>query len=137
MDKKTRLKDNRTVRSYSNSFKIKVLGELESGRMTKREVIQHYGVGPGTLYGWIKKFARFDLYNPRVIIQMPQERDKIKSLNQEIAELKEAMIQSQLKAIRAESDMEVALEMLGVDKAHFAKKQEASRSKKQSGKRSK
>lgn len=137
MDKKTRLKDHRTVRNYSNSFKIKVLEDLESGRLTKNEVVRHYGIGAGTLYQWIKKFGRLDLYNPRVIIQMPQERDQIKSLKQEIAELKEAMIESQLKAIRAESDLEVALEMLGVDKSHFEKKQKASHSKKQSPKGSK
>lgn len=137
MDKKTRLKDHRTLRVYSNSFKIKVLDEIGSGQKTKREVIRDYGISTATLYKWIEKFNRLDLYNPRVIIQMPQERDRLKSLKQEIAELKEAMIQSQLRAIRAESDLEVALEMLGVDKSHFEKKQKASHSKKQSPKGSK
>lgn len=134
MDKKTKLKDSRTVRRYSNAFKQKVLDDLESGRKSKREVCRDYGIGKGTIYSWMRKFGRLDLYNPRLIIQMPEERDKYKLLQQELDELKEALVQTQLRAIRAESDLEVALEMLGTTKEVFSKKPGASHLEKPSKK---
>ena len=50
---------------------------------------------------------------------MPQEKYKIKALKEEITELKEAIVQTQVKALRAESDLEVAIEMLGISKENF------------------
>ena len=132
MGKRATLKNNSTVRRYSNALKLQALSDLSSGKRTKSEVISHYGVNPSTLYGWIKKFGRLDLYNPRLIVQMPQEPDKIKLLKAEIQELKEALVQSQLKQLKAECDLEVALEMMGTNKDHFTKKHEASHSTKRS-----
>ena len=40
------------------------------------------------------------------------------------------MVQSQLKQLKAECDLEVALEMMGTNKDHFTKKHEASHSTK-------
>jgi transposase-like protein len=137
MKHKTRLKDERTIRRYSDSFKLKVLDDLENGRMNKNEIARHYDIGMGTLYGWIKKFSRLDLYNPQLIIQMPQERDRIKSLEQEIKELKEALVQSQLKQLKAESDLEATLELMGVNKDQVAKKHSASHLRKRSDQGSK
>lgn len=134
MEKKSRLKNNSTVRRYSEALKQQALSDLSSGRKTKKEVVEHYGVNPATLYGWIKKFGRLDLYNPRLVIQMPEEPDKRKILEQELKELKEALVQTQLRAIRAESDLEVALEMLGASKESFTKKRAASHFQKQSKK---
>ncbi len=134
MDKRVKLKNNCTVRRYSKALKLQVLSDLSNGKMNKSEVISHYGVNPSTLYGWMRKFGRLDLYNPRVIIQMPEEQDKRKALEQELKELKEALVQTQLRAIRAESDLEVALEMLGTSKGVFKKKRDASHSPKQSKK---
>jgi len=38
------LKDNRTVKNYSESFKLKVLSEIESGKYTKSEVCKVYSI---------------------------------------------------------------------------------------------
>ena len=137
MKRTIKLKDSRTVRRYSESFKLKVLEELESGVRTKSELSQHYGIAIGSIYAWMKKFGRLDLYNPQVYIKMPQEKDKIKALKQEIAELKEAMVQAQLRAIKAESDLEATLELLGEDPGSLKKKSSASRSVRRSEDRKK
>ncbi len=128
----TTLKDCRTIRRYSESFKFKILRELESGRSTKNELIRKYGISPGSLYFWIKKYHRDDLFNPRISIEMPKERDKKKALEQENKELKEALIQLQLKHLKSEADLECAIDELGYSsKEAFKKKSEANRSKKQ------
>ena len=134
MKGQVKLKDGRTVHRYSDSFKLKVLEELSEGKKTKGEIVRHYGLGTGTIYNWMRKFRRLDLYNPKVYIKMPYEKDKVKALQEELAELKEAMLQTQVKALKAESDLEVALEMLGINKASFEKKRDAPPLKKQSKK---
>ena len=43
------LKDDRTVRQYSESFRLKVLSEISKGKYTKSEIIQIYGISPERL----------------------------------------------------------------------------------------
>ena len=130
--KKTTLKDGRTIKHYSESFKQKVLREITEGKITKNEAQRKYKIGAGSLYLWIKKYHRTDLYNPTIRIEMPKERDQKKALQQENKELKEALIQMQLKQLKSEADLAVALEELGYSsKEDFEKKQKANLSKKQ------
>lgn len=85
------LKDNRTVRSYSESFKLKVISDLEKGELSKNEIVEKYGISFQSLYNWLKKYSRFDLLNKKVRIETMQEKDQIKSLKEEIKKLKEAL----------------------------------------------
>lgn len=126
------LKDNRTIKKYSESFKLKVLSEIESGKYTKAEVCNIYGIGYPSLYRWIKKFDKFALMNKQIRIETMEEKDKIKSLENEIAKLKEALVDKDLKLFVNECYLDVAREKLGYkDLEVFKKKLEEQRSKKQ------
>ena len=126
------LKDNRTIKKYSESFKLKVLSEIESGKYTKAEVCKLYGIGYGSLYKWIKKFDKFALMNKQIRIETMEEKDKIKSLEKEIAKLKEALVDKDLKLFVNECYLDVAREKLGYENLEeFKKKLEEQRSKKQ------
>ena len=126
------LKDNRTIKKYSESFKLKVLSEIESGKYSKTEVCNVYGIGPPSLYRWIKKFDKFALMNKRIRIETMEEKDKIKSLEKEIAKLKEALVDKDLKLFVNECYLDVAREKLGYENLEeFKKKLEEQRSKKQ------
>lgn len=130
--KKAELKDSRIVRQYSESFKLKVLEELSQGKSTKNELVKKYGISFGSLYFWIRKHRRDDLFNPRILVEMPKERDKKKALEEENRQLKEALIQLQLKHLKSEADLACALEELGFSsKDDFEKKLKANRSGKQ------
>lgn len=129
--KESNLKNNETVKSYSEAFKFKVLRELSEGRLTKNEVIRKYKVSAGSLYYWIRKYNRLDLMNPMVKIVMPNDKDEKKRLQLENKKLKELLIQAQLKHLKSEADLTVALKQLGYfDRAEFEKKQNANRSTK-------
>lgn len=129
--KKSTLKDNHTLKRYSEAFKQKVIRDISEGRKTKIEASRYYGCSEAAIYSWIRKMNRLDLYNPKVRVQMPQENEQIKDLKQQNKELKEALVQLQLKHLKSEADLEVALEELGYNsKEDFEKKQKASRSKK-------
>ncbi len=118
---------------YSESFKQKVVSEIETGRHTIYSAKATYGIpGDGTVYHWIRKMGKLHLLSKKIHIEMPKERDQVKDLKSEVKSLKEAMIQLQLKQLRAECDLEVAMEMLGyTDPEAFKKKLESIQSKKQ------
>lgn len=116
------LKEDRPVKRYSESFKLKVLSEIERGEKSKTQVIQDYQLGFGTLYNWIKKYSKFDLLNKRVRIETMEEKDRIKSLQQQIDQLKDALVDKDLKLLLNESYLEVLSEQLGYKDVEELKK---------------
>jgi transposase-like protein len=107
------LKDNRIIRTYSESFKLKVLSEIESGRYSKSESGQVYGISQGSIYRWIKRYSKFDLLNQRIRIETMEEKDQIKSLKKEISQLKEALANKDVKLLVNEALLEVLRKELG------------------------
>jgi transposase-like protein len=117
------LKDNRTVKRYSESFKLKVLNELERGKYNKNELMALYQISPGTIYSWIKKYSRFDLLNKQVKILTMSEKDKIKELEKQIKQLKELLIEKDLTNLTNKVYFEDAVRQLGFkDIEDFKKK---------------
>lgn len=126
------LKNKRVVKIYSESFKQKVLQELSEGKVTKSEARHKYGLGSGTIYQWMRKYNKLALYNPRIRIEMPNDIDQIKDLKSRLLELEKALATTQLRHLRAEADLAVALEMMGYkDKEEFEKKSKSNQLKKQ------
>lgn len=129
--KVVQLKDSRAVKHYSEAFKQKVLKEIRTGKFTKNEICRKYGISVGSIYFWIKKYNCFELYNPRIYVQMPNELEENQSLREENKRLKEALVQLQLKHLKSEADLVIALEQLGyVNKEEFEKKRKANPYKK-------
>jgi transposase-like protein len=127
------LKCDRAVKRYSESFKLKVLTELEQGKYTKSEVQQVYGIGAGTIYCWIRKYDKSHLLNKYVRIETMNEKDKIKELEKRISELKELLIDKDLKLFVNDMYLETISEQLGYkDVEELKKKFESKRSSKQS-----
>lgn len=116
------LKDDRIVRSYSESFKLHVLGELESGRFTKNELVKKYDISYPSLHNWIKKYGKLDLLNKRVKIQTLDETDKIKKLEEEIRQLKELLVQKDIKGYLDAAYLEHAAKQLGFKSVDELKK---------------
>lgn len=117
------LKDNRTVKRYSESFKLKVLNEIKTGKYSKREVIDIYDISPGALYFWIEKYSRFDLLNRQVKILTMSEKDKIKELEKQIKQLKELLVEKDLSNLTDKVYFEDAVRQLGFkDIEDFKKK---------------
>jgi transposase-like protein len=127
------LKCDRTVKSYSESFKLKVLTEIEQGKYTKREVQQVYGIGRGTIYQWIRKYDRLSLMNKRIRVETMEEKDKIKDLEDQIARLKDLLVDKDLKLFVNDMYLETISEQLGFKNVEELKKKlESKRSSKQS-----
>ncbi len=73
----------RTQRDYTMSFKLSVVQEVESGRLSIKGAMRKYGIqSHGTILNWVRKFGNFDRE-----LQVSQMNKK-KTPEQELFELR-------------------------------------------------
>jgi len=114
--------NNKIIRRYSESFKLKLLSELSNGNYTKNKLAKIYGINPSTINEWIKKYDRKDLMNARVMIETKDEISRLKALRKEVAQLKDLLIKKDLDKLVTDSYLEVAAENLGYKNVQELKK---------------
>ncbi|WMI68212.1 transposase [Mangrovimonas sp. YM274] len=106
-------KNDKVIRRYSESFKLKILDELTTGKLNKNQLGKLYGINPTTINEWIRKYERKDLMNTRVKVETKDEITRIKELQKEIEQLKKLLLKKDLDAMVLDSYLEVAAEKLG------------------------
>lgn len=114
----------RTIRQYSISFKRQVIGDLESGRFDCLESARrHYGIGGmNTIQKWLRKYGKNHLLPKVVIVQKPDEKNQIRALKQQVAELQRALGQTQVENVLNAEFLKIACGDLGCDVEAFKKK---------------
>lgn len=110
---------------YSEAFKLKVVTELESGKLSSMaEARRKYGIGGGsTVANWLKKYGKNHLLGKVVKVETVDDRDEKKQLRERIAQLEKALADAKVKEVLSEAYLEVACEKFGVtDIEEFKKK---------------
>ena len=92
-------KNDQVTRRYSESFKLKILSELSSGKYSKRELSRIYGLHHSTINEWIKKYGRKDLMNTRIMVENQDEISRIKALQKELEQLKNLLLKKDLEQL--------------------------------------
>jgi len=114
-----------TVVRYSESFKLQVVRDLESGRFANiGQAATHYGIrGSVTIRGWLIKFGK-DRLMPRVVrVETPDEQHELKRLRQRVRQLEGLLADKELGLVISETYLELACERAGVlDVEDFKKK---------------
>ena len=101
---------------YSESFKLKVIDSIESGKYSTTEAKEIYGIkGSSTISNWLKKYGRTDLLSKVIKVQTREEIDELNSLKKHNEELKRALAETQLRLLKAESTVKAANNYLGYD----------------------
>ncbi len=106
-------KNDQVVRRYSESFKLKILDELSTGKYSKTQLGNLYGVNPSTINQWIKKYDRKDLMNARILVENLDETSRLKALKKEVEQLKNLLVKKDLEKLADDSYLEVAAKNLG------------------------
>lgn len=108
---------------YSSAFKHEVIKEIEEGRRTMKEARLAYGIaGNCTIRRWMERMGRFKGL-PRIVrVEKPEEKKQIQELQRQIKELKEALAETQVHRVIAESRFEVVCEQQGWDPEEVKKK---------------
>lgn len=97
----------RTQKRYSLAFKQKVVSEIESGKFSLSQVRRIYDIGGGgTAYNWLRKLGKGHLIDKIIRIDMKDEKDKLKELQQRNQQLESALAQTQLKLLMSEALLE-------------------------------
>jgi transposase-like protein len=115
-------KNDGVTRRYSESFKLKLLSELSTGKYSKRQLSLIYGIASTTLNEWVKKYDRKDLMNTRVLVETKDEISRLNALRKEVEQLKELLIKKDLDKLVQDSYLEVAAENLGYKNVEELKK---------------
>ena len=115
-------KNDRVTKRYSESFKLKLLAELSTGKYNKNQLSKFYGINRTTLNEWIKKYGRKDLMNTRILVETKDEIGRIKALQKEIEQLRKLLIKKDLDKLVLDSYLEVASENLGYKNVDELKK---------------
>jgi transposase-like protein len=108
----------KTYYSYSESFKIKVVKEVESGVMTKEQARRRYGIrGKSAVLNWCRKYGRYEhLGMSRLRVRTgSEESEELKQLRAEKKALEAQLEASKLKVASLEALIEVADQMYSTD----------------------
>ncbi len=107
------MQGQKITKHYSLAVRHEALTKIESGLLTKSEAAKLYDVSPATIHHWIKRSGKTSLLNKVIKIQMPNEIDIIKRLEEEKRSLESALAQATLKIITLESTLKVLEEETG------------------------
>lgn len=122
----------RIIKQYSSCFKRQVVEDMESGRFDTIMAVQHhYGIGGmDTIQRWLRQYGKHHLTPKVVIVQKPDEKDQIRQLKRQVAELQRVLGQTQTENVLNAEFLKIACDQLGCDLEAFKKKADGTRSDK-------
>lgn len=96
-----------TIKRYSLAFKQAVVREYEAGE-SLTSLSHKYGItGSTTLKKWVEQFGRYGTRHKLMVIQKPEEQNRIHELEQRIADLEKALAQVTLDKLMLTATLEV------------------------------
>lgn len=119
---------SRQVIRYSEAFKMQVVDELETGKLsTIAEARTRYGIRGGeTVQKWLLKYGKNHLRSKVVKVQTPKDRDQVKELKRRVKELEKALASTQVNAVLNDAYYQIVCEQHGItDPEEFKKKLDA------------
>lgn len=101
------------IKRYSITFKKQVVSEYESGASIY-ELNRRYGInGATTVKSWVGQYGREGLRHKLIMIQQPEEQERVRELEGQVKELEAMVAKLSLEKFIAECALEVAEEDLG------------------------
>ena len=95
-----------TVR-YSDCFKRSIVEEIEKNGLSIEDCRRKYGIGgSSTIQKWLKKYGKHHLLNKMVRVETLDEVQKIKALETELKNVKEAFANLSLRNLVLETYLE-------------------------------
>jgi transposase-like protein len=123
--------EQRVVKKYSSAFKLKVVKEIESGKLSIPRAREIYDIGGShTIERWIQSFGKNHLLSKVVRIEMKDEIDKVKELKERVRRLEKLLANKELDNLMNEAFLELLAEDQGIDLEDFKKKVDKERLKK-------
>ena len=123
--------EQRVIKKYSSAFKLKVVNEIESGKLSINQAMEIYDIGGNaTISRWIKNLGKSHLLSKIVRIEMKDEKDKVNELKERVRQLEKLLANKELDNLMNEAFLELLAEDNEVDLDEFKKKVDKERLKK-------
>jgi len=105
----------RRLRRFSEDFKLKLVSDYESGRMSVVELEKFYDISNTTIYRWIYRYSNYNSKSIQVVELKDSQMDKIKQLESRIQDLERALGQKQMNIDYLEKMIDLAKEEYNID----------------------
>jgi transposase len=105
----------RRRRSFSDSFKIQKVREIERGKTKVSEISKQYEVSSTNIYRWLTKFGTMKNKSERIIVETDSDTRQLLLLKQKVAELEKIIGQKQILLDFKDKMIDLAEETYGVD----------------------
>jgi len=105
----------RQRRTFSESFKIKKVREIETGITKVSDICKAYEVTKAAVYKWINKYGIMKNKKERLVIESESDTQELLALKKKIADLERTVGQKQLLIDFKDKMIDIAEEMYGVD----------------------
>lgn len=107
---------------YSEAFKHQIINEVESGRSILEVRKKYFIGGSSTIQKWMKRLGKLGALPKVIRVEKPNEKGKLKDLERQIRELKNALAETQVRCVIAESHFEIVCQDQGLDPETIKKK---------------
>ena len=107
--------EQRHKRSFSESFKIQKVRDLEMKKVSVHEICRAYEVSSTSVHRWIAKYGQNRDKTERIVVETESDTRHILELKKKIAELERLVGQKQILLEFKDKMIEIAEEMYGVD----------------------
>lgn len=105
----------RRRRNFSDSFKIKKVREIETGKTKVSELCRQYEVSSTNVYRWLNKFGTMKDKKERLIVEIDSDTKQLIELKKKVAELEQIIGQKQILIDFKDKMIDLAEEAYGVD----------------------
>ena len=112
---KANLKKIRKHRKFSDSFKLSLVKEFETGRYSVVELERLHDISDSLIYSWIYKYSKYNEKGYRMVEHTASSSKKVKELQDKIKSLEAIVGQKQIKIDFLEKMIDIAKEELDID----------------------
>jgi len=107
--------EQRQRRTFSESFKIQKVKEIEQKQTKVSEICKQYEVTEVAVYKWIAKYGIMKKKKERIVVESDSDTKQLLELKRKVAELERIVGQKQILLDFKDKMIDIAEEMYGVD----------------------
>lgn len=115
MDKKKPKFKVKSYRYFSEDFKKQKVHEINTKKITIREISVLYDIVPQVIYRWLRKYSGDQHNNVKTVVEMESESQKALFYKEQVSELERLIGQKQIEIEFMQKLIELASEELEVD----------------------
>lgn len=108
-------KEFKRRRIFSESFKRKLVSEIENCDLSVKEVSRIYKVSTVSVYRWLSKYSAIYQKKSVIVVEEKSEGKKRKLLEEQVKELQRALGEKQMRVDYLEKLLELHKESTGED----------------------